>query len=221
MPKINKELQYCFNPDALLEIGVDEAGRGPMLGRVYSAAVILPKTNELFNHALMKDSKKFHSDKKIREVAVYIKANAIAWHVGFSTEQVIDKVNIRNATHKAMHEAIRGVLSKDEISYKLLIDGNDFTPFTRVNSDCSFTQISHICIEGGDNKYSSIAAASILAKVSRDTYIEELCLADSTLIERYDILNNKGYGTKKHMEGIQKFGITPYHRKSFGICKNY
>ena len=66
MQKINKELECCFNPDTLLEIGVDEAGRGPMLGRVYSAAVILPKTNELFNHALIKDSKKFHSDTKIR-----------------------------------------------------------------------------------------------------------------------------------------------------------
>jgi ribonuclease HII len=221
MQKINKELECCFNPDTLLEIGVDEAGRGPMLGRVYSAAVILPKTNELFNHALMKDSKKFHSDKKIREVAEYIKANAIAWHVGFSTEQVIDKVNIRNATHKAMHEAIRGVISKDKTSYKLLIDGNDFTPFMHVNSDCSFTQIEHICIEGGDNKYSSIAAASILAKVYRDTYIKELCIEDPSLVERYDILNNKGYGTKKHMEGITKFGISIYHRKSFGICKNY
>jgi ribonuclease HII len=226
---MQKELQYCFSPELGYEIGVDEAGRGPMLGRVYTAAVILPKTKEFFNHALMKDSKKFHSDKKIREVAEYIKANAIAWYVGFSTEQVIDKVNIRNATHKAMHEAIRGVLNKqneklekiDETSYKLLIDGNDFTPFMQINSDCSFTQLEHVCIEGGDNKYSSIAAASILAKVSRDSYIEELCLADTSLIERYDILNNKGYGTKKHMEGIKQFGITPYHRKSFGICKNY
>jgi ribonuclease HII len=224
---MQKELQYCFSPELGYEIGVDEAGRGPMLGRVYTAAVILPKTKELFNHGLMKDSKKFHSDKKIREVAEYIKANAIAWHVGFSTEQVIDKVNVRNATHKAMHEAIRGVLNKQnekndiEPAYKLLIDGNDFTPFMQINSDCSFTQLDHICIEGGDNKYTSIAAASILAKVSRDVYIEELCQVDTSLIDRYDILNNKGYGTKKHMEGIQKFGITPYHRKSFGICKNY
>ena len=96
------------------EIGVDEAGRGPMLGRVYASAAVLPKSMEEFDHSLMKDSKKFHSEKKIKEVAEYIKEHAIAWSVQYSDEKVIDKINIRNATHKAMHAAITDVLKQLE-----------------------------------------------------------------------------------------------------------
>lgn len=206
-----------------IEIGVDEAGRGPMLGRVYSAAVILPRDSALFNHALMKDSKQFHSVKKIREAATYIKQHAIAWHVSYSCEKTIDEINIRNATHRAMHCAIDGVISnikeKEFDNYHLLIDGNDFTPFISNNKDK--INITHTCIEGGDNAYSAIAAASILAKVERDNYIEELCTQEPVLITKYDLLNNKGYGTKKHMEGIEKYGISVFHRKSFGICKRF
>jgi ribonuclease HII len=221
-PKV--PLNTCFSPDTIIEIGVDEAGRGPMMGRVYTAAVILPKDASAFNHSLMKDSKKFTSDKKIQEAAAYIKASAIAWFVGYSTEQVIDDINIRNATHRAMHEAIRGVinsLKNDPHQYHLLIDGNDFTPFTSVSKEHGFIQLPSTCIEGGDNKYSAIAAASILAKVSRDTYIEELCKEHPILDERYGLLKNKGYGTKKHMDGIKEHGISEFHRKSFGICKQF
>ena len=78
-----------------------------------------------------------------------------------------------------------------------------------------------MCVEGGDNKYAHIAAASILAKVSRDEYIEELCENDPTLNEKYDLLKNKGYGTKKHMDGIKEYGISRHHRKTFGICREY
>ena len=216
-----------------IEIGVDEAGRGPMLGRVYTAAVILPKDSLTFNHALMKDSKKFHSDKKIKEAAEYIKTNAIAWAIGYSTEQVIDDINIRNATHRAMHEAIRAVMQAQAQAamqaqaaiqphqYHLLIDGNDFTPFTSISKEHGFVPIRATCIEGGDNLYSAIAAASILAKVARDNYIEELCKAEPMLDERYGLLKNKGYGTKTHMAGIAQYGITNFHRKTFGICKQY
>ena len=98
----------------------------------------------------------------------------------------------------------------------LLIDGNDFTPFIRDNK-----RIQHVCIEGGDNTYSCIAAASILAKVARDDYIAELCKQEPSLIERYDLLKNKGYGTKKHMDGIKKHGITIWHRRSFAPCSSY
>jgi ribonuclease HII len=227
---------------ATYEIGIDEAGRGPMLGRVYAAAVILPSAAILtaapFNHALMKDSKKFHSEKKIQEAAAYIKANAIAWAVAYSSESVIDEVNIRNATHQAMHKAVQYILAPanaaepatDVIGQKnphfltkptadilLLVDGNDFP--TLYSSEAE--PVSHICIEGGDNTYTCIAAASILAKVARDNYIAELCAAEPMLITRYDLLKNKGYGTKKHMDGIKEHGITPYHRKSFGICKQF
>ena len=110
-------LEKYYNNDDTFEIGVDEAGRGPMLGRVYSAAVILPKTDE-FNHYLMKDSKKFTSQKKITEAANYIKENAIAWSVAYSTEKEIDNINILQATYKAMHSAIRNLDGVDINNFK-------------------------------------------------------------------------------------------------------
>jgi ribonuclease HII len=218
--------KYFSATDTSIEIGVDEAGRGPMLGRVYTAAVILPK-DDSFNHALMKDSKKFHSVKKIREAADYIKSKALYWRVAYANERTIEDINIRNATHTAMHEAVKDVMQRSKgpddtaIQYHLLVDGNDFRPFMVVNTDLELIQIPHTCIEGGDNLYSAIAAASILAKVERDLYIEDLCKQEPLLDERYGLLSNKGYGTKIHMEGIQKYGISPYHRRTFGICQNY
>jgi ribonuclease HII len=208
-----------YNDDNIIEIGIDEVGRGPMFGRVYTAAVILPK--EGFDHLKMKDSKKFHSKKKINEVSEYIKENAIAWSIQWEDEKVIDKINIRNATHSAMHKAIKEIYDKEnDKNYVLLVDGNDFKPYI-VMKENILEQVSHVCIEGGDNKYSSIAAASILAKVARDAYIDELCVLHPELIEKYDLSNNKGYGTKKHMDGISEHGITEWHRRSFGICKTF
>lgn len=218
-------LNKYFNCDnTIIEIGVDEAGRGPMFGRVYCGAVILPK-DDSFNHSLMKDSKRFHSKIKIQEAADYIKKNATAWSIGYSDENVIDKVNIRMATHQAMHSAIRGIISQtlpELTEYLLLIDGNDFTPFmTYDDASGTLSQVQHVCVEGGDNKYTAIAAASILAKVERDAYIIELCKEDPTLDERYALLSNNGYGTKKHIDGIKAHGISKYHRNTFGICRNY
>ena len=190
-----------------------------MFGRVYTAAVILPK--EGFDHSKMKDSKKFHSKKKINEVSEYIKENAIAWSIQWEDEKVIDKINIRNATHSAMHKAIKEIYDKEnDKNYVLLVDGNDFKPYIVIKENI-LEQVSHVCIEGGDNKYTSIAAASILAKVARDAYIDELCVLHPELIEKYDLSNNKGYGTKKHMDGISEHGITEWHRRSFGICKTF
>ena len=208
-----------YNDDNIIEIGIDEVGRGPMFGRVYAAAVILPK--EGFEHSKMKDSKKFHSKKKINEVSEYIKENAIAWSIQWEDEKVIDKINIRNATHSAMHKAIKEIYDKEnDKNYVLLVDGNDFKPYIVIKENI-LEQVSHVCIEGGDNKYTSIAAASILAKVARDAYIDELCVLHPELIEKYDLSNNKGYGTKKHMDGISEHGITEWHRRSFGICKTF
>jgi len=220
----HEKLLSCYDTNSSsIEIGIDEAGRGPMLGRVYTAAVILPK-DDSFDHSLMKDSKRFHSDKKIKEAADYIKKNAIMWNVQYSEKEEIDKLNIRNATHKSMHRSVLDILhsntkSLDNNKYHLLVDGNDFKPFTIMRDDDGLVQVPHTCIEGGDNKYSAIAAASILAKVARDNYIEELCKEHPKLDERYGLLSNKGYGTKIHMDGIKKHGISQFHRTSFGICK--
>jgi ribonuclease HII len=221
-------LKKFYNTDInIVEVGCDEAGRGPMFGRVYSGAVVLPK-DDSFNHFKMKDSKKFTSKnpKKIQEVAEYIKQHAIAWAVEYEDERVIDDINILQATQSAMHKAIRSVLRQlkglDTNNLFLLIDGNYFKPLTICNKNSSrIENAKFITVEGGDNKYTAIAAASILAKVERDKYIEELCLENPELIERYGIDSNKGYGSKKHMDGIKQYGITKWHRRSFGICKMF
>ena len=211
-----------FYDNSKLEVGIDEAGRGPLFGAVYIGAAILPPGDD-FNHSLMKDSKKFTSKKKINEVYEYIKKNAIAYNVSYEDETTIDKINILQATFKSMHNSVRNILQNkpdDKKIEKLLVDGNNFKPFTYLNNN-HITQLNHTCIEGGDNKFCSIAAASILAKVERDKYIEELCEKNPDLDDKYGILKNKGYGTKKHIDGIKQHGITEFHRKTYGLCKNY
>ena len=208
---------YDMNEN-IKEIGVDEVGRGPMFGRVYSAAVILPK-NDNFNHSIIKDSKKFTSSKKLQEVADYIKQNCIAYAIEYEDEVSIDTNNIKNATHIAMHKAIKTIIKKED-KIIILVDGNDFKPLSYFdNVTDSIQQYNSICVIGGDNKYTSIAAASILAKVARDNYIKDMCKIYPKLDEFYDLLKNKGYGTKKHLDGIKQYGISKWHRKTFGICK--
>ena len=214
---------YDINPD-VFEIGVDEVGRGPLFGRVYTAAVILSKDNS-FDHSKMKDSKLFHSKKKIAEVAEYIKQNAIAWSITFEDEKVIDNINILQATQKSMHKSILNTIQinylnhKQKQDYHLLIDGNYFKAIKMNPEYINNYNIS--CIEQGDNKFTAIAAASILAKVERDKYIEELCKENPELVEKYGIDSNKGYGSKKHLDGIKQNGITIWHRRTFGICKEF
>ena len=222
--------KYHNENDTIVEIGVDEVGRGPLFGRVYTAAVILPK-DDTFDCSKVKDSKKFHSKKKIQEVAKYIKENALAWHVSFEDEKIIDDINILQATQRSMHTSIREVQkkmnnkmndTKEDYSYNLLIDGNYFNPIMVLNKKTQqLENTPYITVEKGDNTYASIAAASILAKVERDEYINELCTQHPTLCEYYGIDSNKGYGAKKHLDGIKKHGISMWHRKTFGICKKY
>jgi ribonuclease HII len=243
MPKIKtiktrvpqQVLKKCYNEDdKVYEIGVDEVGRGPMFGRVYTAAVILPK-DDSFDCSMVKDSKKFHSKKKIEEASNYVKENALAWYISFEDEKKIDEINILQATQLSMHNSIievrkqfnkflkeKGQEEKKDYSYSLLIDGNYFKPISYLNKNTNKIEtIPYTTVEGGDNKYASIAAASILAKVERDRYIHELCEQNPTLSEHYCIDSNKGYGAKRHMDGIKEHGITIWHRRSFGICKNY
>jgi|LauGreDrversion4_2_1035121.scaffolds.fasta_scaffold00003_118 ribonuclease HII len=220
------------------EVGVDEAGRGPLFGRVYTAAVILPSADDSsssFDFSLLKDSKKFHSDKKIRDVSNYIKERAVAWAITYEEADVIDRINIRRATLQCMRNSINSAIEghiqsmehrnkdKPTISdYLLLIDGNDFIPLGNYNQETSeIDTYTHVCIEGGDNTYACIAAASILAKVARDDYIEKLCDQHPILDEMYSLRGNKGYGAKKHIDGIREHGITQWHRRSYGICKEF
>ena len=238
MPRVKQEpLTKFYNQDSgVLEIGVDEAGRGPLFGRVYTAAVVLPK-DDVFEYDKMKDSKKFSSSTKILEAAEHIKKHALAWSVTYNDETIVDRINIRQSVLSSMHNSIKNVIdstcssddvnksngsnnSRDNGEYFLLVDGNDFKPYMRFNND-EFLQVKHICIEGGDNKYCAIAAASILAKTERDKYIEELCEEYPELKDKYSIHKNKGYGTKLHLDGIKEFGISKWHRKSYGICKDY
>ncbi len=203
-----------FYLKTLIEAGIDEAGRGPLFGRVYAAAVVLhPELN--YDENMIKDSKRI-SKKKLPSCEEYVKDVALDWSVAFSTEERIDEINILHATQEAMHKAIRRLDIRPEF---LLVDGNYFTPYL---DDTQYgKEIPCNCVIGGDDSYYSIAAASILAKTARDRYIDKLCEKNPELDERYGIASNKGYGSKKHIEGIKKYGISEWHRKTFGICKNY
>lgn len=211
-----------YNSDYDYEIGVDEAGRGPLFGRLYVAAAVLPKDTE-FHHDWMKDSKKFHSEKKIKIVSDYIKEKSLFWSIQYIDQDVIDDINIRQSVHRGMHNSIRDILTKSGINKDktlLLIDGNDFKPYTVYDEITEeIKSIPYETIEGGDNKFTSIAAASILAKVARDEYIKDLCDEYPVLVDRYNIGKNKGYGTKDHLNGILEYGITQWHRKTYGRCK--
>lgn len=183
-----------------IEVGCDEAGRGCLAGPVVAAAVLLPDS---FNNPILNDSKQL-SKKKREELEIIIKKESISFGIGIVSPQEIDKINILNASFLAMHRAIDKINEKIEL---LLIDGNRFNPYKKVE---------HKCIIKGDAKYTSIAAASVLAKTARDNIMKNL----SEEYPQYDWENNQGYPTKKHREAIQKFGANKYHRKSFQLLPN-
>ena len=174
--------------------GVDEAGRGPLAGPVYAAAVILPDGLENLG---INDSKKI-SEKKREEIFEIITQNAIAYGIGFATETEIDEINILNATFLAMKRAIENMGVEPDL---VLVDGNRKPG----------TGFEEITIVKGDAKSISIAAASILAKVSRDRYMRQI----AEKYPEYEFEKHKGYGTKLHYEKIAQYGILPDHRKSF------
>jgi ribonuclease HII len=217
------QLARIYDPSNNYEVGIDECARGPLFGRLYVAATILPK-NEDFKHDEMKDSKKIKSRKKMRELSDYIKEHAIAWHIHFIEADVIDEINIRQAVLKGMKECIKQVLLKVDITAKntfIVIDGNDFTGYTVFDNDTQMIrEVPHTTVEQGDGKYTFIAAASILAKNAHDEYILDLCQEHPGLITRYGLDTNVGYGTKKHIEGIVEHGITQWHRKTYARCKD-
>jgi ribonuclease HII len=192
------ELKY---QTALLEAGLDEAGRGCYAGPVFAAAVILPPN---FYHPLLNDSKKL-TEKNRAVLKPIIEQEAIAWAVASVSHTEIDEINILQASIKAMHLAVAALKKKPTY---LIVDGNRFKPYKK---------IPHTCIVKGDGKYASIAAASILAKTHRDAYLDML----HKDYPMYGWNKNKGYGTAVHREAIEVYGLCEHHRKSFAILPTH
>ena len=217
--------------DTKIECGCDEVGRGCIAGPVFAAAVII---SEDFGHPLLDDSKKM-TPKHRFEVREYIETHAKAWAVASLPAEEIDRINILNASIKAMQLAISFIMDRTDCFQKehpsfplqkepgigirsctgggtivrpdlLLIDGNRFHPLE---------DIEYRCIVKGDAKFTSIAAASVLAKTYRDSYMMEL----SRTYSGYGWESNMGYPTEKHREAVERLGITPFHRKSFRLTK--
>lgn len=195
-----------------LEVGIDEAGRGCLMGRVYAAAVVMPNEYPDEIYKQIKDSKKLSAKKRI-VLKEYIESNALSYGVGFSEANEIDTLNIYNATMKAMHRALDNINMEVD---RLLVDGANFKPYLNKDND----YVNYDCIVKGDDTYLSIAAASILAKCYRDEYVDSI-IREKESYSIYGWHTNKGYGTKIHLEAIHKNGITSYHRKSFKPCNLY
>ena len=189
-------LQAYFKK-GLVEAGCDEAGRGCLAGPVTAAAVILPAD---FYHPLLNDSKQLNEQQRelLRPV---IEKEAVAWFVAFVDNNEIDRINILKASFKAMHLAVDRL---EPIPELLLIDGNRFTPYFG---------IPHQCIVGGDGKFMSIAAASVLAKTHRDEFMTGL----HEQHPEYNWRQNKGYPTPQHKKQVKALGHTPYHRITFQV----
>lgn len=189
-------LKSSFSKE-FIEAGCDEAGRGCLAGPVVAAAVIFPKR---YRHKLLNDSKQLdrESRERLRED---IKRDAIAWAVAEVDHEEIDRINILNASFKAMHLALDKLHTRPEL---LLIDGNRFKPYP---------DIRHECIIKGDGRFLSIAAASVLAKTHRDDLMMNL----ATQYPGYSWETNVGYPTLAHRQGIRQIGLTPFHRRSFTL----
>ena len=199
---------FYFNKDNIndiIECGIDEAGRGPLIGNVYAAAVIWPLHLEPDKN-LIKDSKKLSNKKRLKAIE-WINKNIPYYGIGYATNQEIDSFNILEATKLAMERAINNLQLK---STHYIIDG--------IGWEKKFNNLNNVkSIIKGDDHYYSIAAASILAKVHHDQHIIDLCKLYPELNEKYQLESNMGYGTKKHIEGIKNYGHSEHHRKSFKI----
>ena len=184
---------------SFMEAGCDEAGRGCLAGPVVAAAVILPNR---YQNKQLNDSKKLSEKLRIK-LRSEINDKALAVGIGIVSEKKIDEINILQASLLAMHYAIENLKIKP---HYLVVDGNKFNPYPT---------IEHTCIVKGDSKFLNIAAASIIAKTTRDDLMKEL----SKEFTNYGWKQNKGYPTRKHRLAISKYGVTKYHRKSFRLTK--
>ena len=182
----------------LIEAGCDEAGRGCLAGPVVAAAVILKKGKD---YPELNDSKQL-TEKKRMKLRELVMQEALSYGVGIVSPEEIDKINILNASFLAMHRALDQLKLQPEL---LLIDGNRFNPYKKVK---------HVCIVGGDAKYQSIAAASILAKTTRDLMMKDY----DEQYPQYNWKKNKGYPTLEHKQAIADYGTTPLHRMTFNMA---
>jgi len=189
----------AFDKPDIIEAGVDEVGRGCLAGPVVAAAVVLPND---FDFEIVKDSKQLSEKKRIEAVKI-IREHALYWAVYSVNAKRVDKINILQATYEAMHGALNKMETNSNIKVEhILVDGDKFN---------GYRGTPHKCVIKGDATYYSIAAASILAKVTRDEYMKYI----SNKSPVYDWANNKGYGSKKHRIAITEHGVTEYHRMSF------
>jgi len=190
-------MKFYYDINNSMEAGCDEAGRGSLSGPVVAAAVIFEKN---YRNKWINDSKQLNEKQRL-ELREIIERDALSWSVAFVDEKIIDEINILNASILAMHKALDGLELQPDF---ILVDGNRFKPYKK---------IAFKTVIGGDAKYLSIAAASILAKTHRDEFMINL----HKEFPQYDWKNNKGYPTIKHREALRKFGITPYHRKTYNL----
>ena len=210
-------MQRCFK-QGVVEVGIDEVARGCLAGRIYAGAVqwTYPPDNTGIVSTLIKDSKKL-SPKQREKAYDFIVENKIPFGIGWAEPAEIDKINILNANLLAFHRALKSLYDNFKVCPDyLIIDGEHFDIYNREDTK---EPVEYTTIVGGDHKFYSIAGASIMAKVSHDRYIDELCVRWPHLI-LYGFRHNMTYGTATHINAIHKFGITCLHRKTFGICKD-
>jgi len=201
-------LQIRYGEDTLIEAGVDEAGRGPLWGPLYAAAVIWPgeMTEEQRKISpLIKDSKKVSAKRRIA-LSEQIKNHALSWGIGIVSAKEIDELGMTKANQLAFERALSNLSVTPE---RIIIDGC----LSIYNAPWGLTP--QVVEPEADGKYLPVAAASILAKVAHDEWVTQFCELNENISKRYDLLNCKGYGTKKHREGILEFGIHDLHRRLF------
>ena len=202
-----------FLEDDAIEVGIDEAGRGALFGRMYVAAVVLPAELDCFfdNGAALneiKDSKKI-SERKRGIIYDYVKDCAVDYHVAWCDNKQIDEENVLQADLNTMHRALEGLAVPVQ---RILVDGDCWKKWP-ANPDVEVNKVI-----GGDSKFLAIAAASILAKVERDRWVISCCDDHPEWDEKYGLRSNKGYGAAKHMEGLKAHGPTELHRMSYAPC---
>lgn len=201
--------------DGCVEVGIDEAGRGPLWGRLYVGAVVMaPEDGAYFDGGVVlrqiTDSKKLTARRRavLRD---YVQETAVAWSVTWAEPAEIDAVNVLQADLNAMHRALDDLSTQGIPVERVVVDGDSWRPWR--NSEGA--EVPAICVVEGDAKVLSIAAASILAKEAHDEWVRETVAAEPLLAERYGLDSNMGYGTAVHMEGLRTWGAHSLHRRSF------